>query len=216
MRTKSFAILGLGKFGQSVAETLHNMGHYVLVVDNCEESINHISANITHAILGDVTDEALIKSLDLKNFDAAIVAIGDNIQSSILSTLLLKEAGVKYILAKAQNELHATVLKKIGANKVILPEKDIGIRVAYSLVTPNVLDLIELSPEYSIVEMTVPENWAGKSLKDSKIRNKYGINIIAVKNGNSLIVAPSADYVIKNDDTLVIIGSNSDISKIGK
>lgn len=216
MKAKSFAILGLGKFGQSVAETLHNMGHNILVVDNCEENLNHISPKITHAILGDVTDEALIKSLDIKSFDAAIVAIGDNIQSSVLSTLLLKEAGAKYILAKAQNELHATVLKKVGADKIILPEKDMGIRVAYNLVTPNILDLIELSPEYSIVEITVPENWAGKSLKDSKIRNKYGINIIAIKNNNSFIVAPDADYVIKKDDTLVIIGSNSDISKISK
>lgn len=215
MKGKSFAVLGLGRFGTSVANTLNSMGYEVLAVDKCEECVNNILPDITHAVLGDVTDEKLLNGLGIRNFDAAIVSIGGDIQTSILVTLLLKEIGVKYVLAKAQSELHSKVLYKVGADKVILPEKDMGVRVAHSLVSKNILELIELSPDNSIMEIKPPKNWVDKSLKDLNIRVKYGISVMAVKKNSSINVSPKADYVIKEDDLLVIIGSNSDIRKLG-
>lgn len=214
MKAKSFAVLGLGRFGLSVAESLSGFGDEVLVVDQNEESINYISSKVTHAVLGDATDEGLLKSLGIRNFDVAIVAMGGEIQASILTTLLLKEAGVKYILAKAQSDLHSKVLQKVGADRVIFPEKDMGVRVAYHFMSTNFLDLIELSPEHSIVETYPPDIWIEKSLRDSNIRVKHGISIVAIKNGANIIVAPEGDYVIKYDDVLVVIGKNTDIKKL--
>ncbi len=215
MKGKSFAVLGLGRFGTSVANSLSGMGFEVLAADKCEECVNSISPAITHAVLGDVTDENLLNGLGISNFDAAIVAIGGDIQTSILVTVLLKEMGVKYVLAKAQSDLHSKVLYKVGADKVILPEKDMGVRAAHSLVSRNILELIELSPDNSIVEIVTPQSWVGKSLKDLNIRVKYGISVMAVKRNSSINVSPKADYVIKEDDLLVIIGSNSDIKRLG-
>jgi trk system potassium uptake protein TrkA len=215
MKAKSFAVLGLGRFGRSVAETLYSMGYDVLAIDKSEECINLMSPKITHAVVGDATDEVLLKSLGIRNFDVAIVAIGGETQPSILATLILKEAGVKHILAKAQSELHSRVLYKVGADRVVFPEKDMGARVAHNLVATNILDQLELSPEYSIVEIIPPEIWIGKSLKESNIRVKYGINIMAIKHNSSIVVAPKADYIIKNDDIIVALGANTDINKLG-
>ncbi len=215
MKAKSFAVLGLGRFGTSLVETLYDMGFDVLAVDKNEEAVNSISANITHAVVGDVMDENLIKSLGIRNFDAAVVAIGGEVHSSVLLTLMLKEEGVGYIVARARNELHSRVLQKVGADRVIFPEKDMGVKVAHNLVSANVLDLIELSEEYSVVEVIPPPVWVSKSIMDSNVRAKYGVSIIAIKNKNYINVAPKSDYVIKEDDQLVIIGKNENIKKIG-
>ena len=215
MKTKSFAIFGLGRFGASIAETLHSMEYEVLAVDKSEECVNNTSPHMTHAVVGDATDENLLKSLGVRNFDVAVVAIGGDIQSSILVTLLLKEMGVKYVLAKAQSELHSKVLYKVGADRVILPERDMGVRVAHNLVSTNFVDLIELSPDSSIVEIKPPKGWFGKSLRDLNIRVKYGISIVAVKKDSATHVAPKADYVVEEEDLLVVIGSTSDIKKLG-
>lgn len=214
MKGKSFAVLGLGRFGISLANTLNSMGYEVLAVDKCEECVNNISPDITHAVLGDVTDEKLLKDLGIRNFDVAIISIGGNIETSVLVTLLLKELGVKYVVAKAQSELHSKVLYKMGANKVVLPEKDMGVKVAHSLVSRNILEIIELSPDNSIVEIVPPQKWVDKSLKELNIRVKYGISVMAVKGNSYINVSPKADYVIKEDDLLIIIGSNSDIKKL--
>lgn len=215
MKTKSFAIFGLGRFGTSIAETLHSMEYEVLAVDKSEECVNSISPNITHAVMGDATDENLLRSIGVRNVDVAVVAIGGDIQSSILVTLLLKEMGVRHVLAKAQSELHSKVLHKVGADRVILPEKDMGVRVAYNLVSTNFVDLIELSPESSIVEIKPPKAWTDKSLRDLNIRVKYGISVVAVRKDSTTHVAPKADYVIEEDDLLVVIGATSDIKKLG-
>ncbi|WHH59522.1 TrkA family potassium uptake protein [Petroclostridium sp. X23] len=212
----SFVILGLGRFGKSVAKTLYQLGNDVLVIDENEETIQSMSECVTHAIAGDVTDENVLKACGIRNFDVAIVAIGGNMESSILVTVLLKEIGGNYIVAKAQNELHAKVLSRVGADKVIFPERDMGVRVAHNLVSTNILDYIELSPDYSIMEITVPKQWIEKSLKQLNVRVKYGINIMAIKNGNEINVAPKADNIIQQDDVLVIIGSNADIKKINE
>jgi trk system potassium uptake protein len=214
MKNKSYAVFGLGRFGKSVAETLNDMGYEVLVVDKNEDCINAISPNIAHAIVGNAADEHLLNSIGVNNFDVAIVCIGEDIQSSILLTLLLKEKGVKYILAKAQNEKHEKVLYKVGADKVIQPERDMGARTAHSIVSRNIQELFELSPEISIVEIVPPKSWTNKSLSESKIRDKHGISIVAIKKPDYIDASPRAEYVIKPDDILVIVGSNENIRKL--
>ncbi|HCW79670.1 MAG TPA: hypothetical protein DG942_01025 [Ruminococcaceae bacterium] len=214
MKKKSFAVLGLGRFGTSVANSLADMGFNVLAIDSHEENISQLSESVTHAITGDVTNENLLKSIGIRNFDVAIVAIGNDMQSSILTTILLKEAGVPYVVSKAQNDLHARVLEKVGADRVVFPEKDMGIRVAHNLSKTNVLDFIELSKDNSIMEIIPPKKWVNQSLKDAHIRQESGISIIAIKSGVSIVVSPKSDYIIQSDDILVIIGLNRDIQKL--
>lgn len=213
MAQKQFVIIGLGRFGTSIAKTIYNLGHDVLAIDNDEDKIQEIVDDVTHAVQMDATDESALKTLGVRNFDVAVVTIGSNIQASILVTLLLKEMGVKYIIAKGTSDLQAKVLYKIGADKVILPEQDMGIRVAHNLVSSNILDYIELSSEYSMIEIESLKEWYNKSLKDIRIRAKYGINVVAIKNNQSINVSPAADYVIKEKDILVALGSSEDLNR---
>jgi trk system potassium uptake protein TrkA len=211
---KQFVVLGLGRFGTSVAKSLYQMGHDVLAVDIDEDVVQDISDSVTHAVQADVTEEDALRALGLRNFDVGVVAIGSNIQASTLVTLIVKEMGVKYVVAKAQNELHAKLLYRIGADKVVFPERDMGVRLAHNLVSSNVIDFIELAPDFSIVEMAAPEAWCGKTLKQLDIRRKYGINVVAVKDGDNIRVSPSADYMIKDGDALIVIGNNGDVARI--
>jgi len=161
----------------------------------------------------DSTDESILKTLGVTNFDVAVVTIGSNLQDSVMATLILKELGVKYIIAKANNELHAKVLTKIGADKVVLPERDMGTRVAHNLVSSNILDYIELSEEYSILEIEAIKEWFNKSLKEIEIRKKHGINVVAIKRGEKVNISPSAEDIIKENDVLVALGSAKDLNK---
>ncbi|MCT4565910.1 MAG: TrkA family potassium uptake protein [Maledivibacter sp.] len=213
---KQFVIVGCGRFGSSVAKTLYNMDHEVLVVDRNEETIQSVADHVTHAVQADATDENSIKSLGIRNFDVAVVTIGSNIQSSILVTLMVKELGVKYVVAKAQNELHAKVLYKIGADRVVFPEREMGVRVAHNLVSSNIMDYIELAPDYSIVEVATLNEWIGKSLRELNMRSTYGINVMAIKHGPNIDISPSATDLIEEGDVLVVIGHNDDIQKIEK
>ena len=210
---QSFIVLGLGRFGQSVAKTLYELGHEVLAIDENEALIQNISEHITYAMAGNVTDENVLKSVGVKNFDVAVVSTGKNLESSILVTQMLKELGIKYILAKAQNELHARVLSKLGADRVVFPEQDMGVRVAHNLVSTNIIDYIELSADYTIIEISLPRHWEGKTLKELNVRGKHGINIIAIKNGSKINVSPNADYKFNGNDILVVIGSKNEIDK---
>ncbi|WP_300379293.1 TrkA family potassium uptake protein [Clostridium sp.] len=214
MSNKQFVIIGLGRFGASIAKTLHALGNDVLAIDKDEDIVQEISDEVTHAVQLDATDENALRSLGIRNFDVAVVTIGDNIQSSIMATLLVKELGVKYIIAKAQSDLHSKVLYKIGADRVVLPEKEMGVRIAHNLVSTNILDYIELSPDYSVIEIQASENWAGKTLNDLGLRSKYGINIMAIKRGNDVNISPLAEDVIESDDVIVAIGSGEDLSRI--
>ncbi|MCX7950606.1 MAG: TrkA family potassium uptake protein [Clostridiales bacterium] len=214
MKTKQFVVIGLGRFGSSIAKTLYSLGHEVLAIDVDEEVVQDISDHVTHAVQADATDEATLKSLGIRNFDIAVITIGSDVQSSVLVTLLVKELGVKYVIAKAQNELHAKVLYKIGADRVVFPERDMGIRVAHNLCSSNILDYIELSADYSIMEVTALDEWENRSLKELNMRSNYGINIMAIKRGNDINIAPSADEVIKHGDVLVVIGGTDDIKNI--
>ena len=211
---KQFVVIGLGRFGESVAKTLYSLGHDVLVIDMDEDSIQEISDSVTHAVQMDATDESALKTLGLRNFDVAVVTTGSNIQASVMATLLVKELGVKYIIAKGQSDLHAKVLYKIGADRVILPEKDMGVKVAHNLVSSSILDFIELSPDYSIMELRVLNKWSGKTLKELKLRSNYGINIMAIKRGDDIDISPKAEDILLEDDIIVAIGSTSDLSDL--
>ncbi|MBR0574870.1 TrkA family potassium uptake protein [Proteiniclasticum sp. BAD-10] len=214
MKSKQFVVIGLGKFGQSVAKTLFQMGYDVLAVDDDETIVQEISDQVTHAVQMDATDEYALRTLGIRNFDVAVVSIGSNIQSSIMVTLNLKEAGVKKVIAKGNNEMHAKLLSKIGADKVIQPEMDMGIRVAHNLVSSSILDFIELSPDYSIIEVATPREWVGKDIAALDARAKYGINIMAIKSQDNINVSPRATDVIQESDVLVVIGATSDLSTL--
>lgn len=211
---KQYAVIGLGRFGTSVAKTLYSLGNDVLAVDSDEEKVQNISDNVTHSVQADAADENSLRSLGIKNFDVAVITIGSDIQSSIMATLLVKELGVKYIIAKANDEMHAKVLYKIGADKVVLPERDMGVRIAHNLASANILDYIELSPEYSIAEMTSTPEWHNKTLKEVDMRAKYGINVVAIRRNNHINVAPKADDVIVPGDVIVAIGSYDSLTKL--
>ncbi|SCJ56068.1 Ktr system potassium uptake protein A [uncultured Clostridium sp.] len=213
-KSKQFVVIGLGRFGESVAKTLYGLGHDVLAIDMDEDMVQEISDSVTHAVQMDATDESALRTLGLRNFDVAVVTIGSNIQASTMVTLLVKELGVKYIIAKGQSDLHAKVLYKIGADRVVLPEKDMGVRVAHNLVSASILDYIELSPDYSIMEMKALEEWNGKTLTELKLRSKYGINVMAIKKNDDINISPSADEIISADDIIVAIGSAEDLAKI--
>ena len=214
MSSKQFVIIGLGRFGSSVAKTLYALGHDVLAIDSNEDLVQEISDSVTHAVQMDATDENALRTLGLRNFDVAVVTIGANIQASVMATLLVKDMGIKYIIAKGNSDLHAKVLYKIGADRVILPEKDMGVRVAHNLVSSSILDYIELSPDYSIIEIESPKEWDGKSMKELSLRSKYGINVMAIKKNNEVNISPDADDVINKDDIVVAIGSAEDLTKL--
>lgn len=214
MGNKQFVIIGLGRFGSSIAKTLYSLGNDVLAIDRDEDVVQEISDSVTHAVQLDATDENALRSLGIRNFDVAVVTIGDNIQSSVMATLLVKELGVKYIIAKGHSDLHAKVLYKIGADRVILPEKDMGVRVAHNLVSANILDYIELSEDYSIMEIQVLEDWTGRTLNELRLRSKYGINVMAIKRGEDVNLSPSAEDIIEENDIIVAIGSAEDLSRL--
>lgn len=213
---RQFVVIGCGRFGTSVALKLNELGSEVMVVDNNEEIIQDISEYVTHAVQADATDENTIRSLGIRNFDVAVVTIGSDIQSSILITLMCKELGVKYVVAKAQNELHAKVLYKIGADRVVFPEREMGIRIAKNLVYDNILDYVELDPRYGIAEVFAPEEWIGKTIKELDIRSKYHLNILGIKHGADLDVQFNPDDEITEGTVLVVIGGNADINKLEK
>ena len=214
MANKQFVVIGLGRFGASVAKTLYSLGNDVLAIDKDEDLIQDISDSVTHAVQMDATDENALRTLGLRNFDVAVVTIGSNIQASVMVTLLVKELGVKYIIAKGNSDLHAKVLYKIGADRVILPEKDMGVRVAHNLVSSSILDYIELSPDYSIMEIEALNEWQDKTLRELKLRSKYGINVMAIKKGDEINLTPSADDTVESKDIIVAIGSAQDLANL--
>jgi trk system potassium uptake protein TrkA len=211
---KSYVVLGLGRFGRNFAQTLVELGHNVLAVDRNEQLVQEFSETVTHVMTAECSSEDFLKSIGIKNFDAVIVAIGDDIQSSILTTLILKELGANFILAKAQNNLHAKVLMKVGADRVIQPERDMAVRAANNLVSNNIIDMIELSPDYSIMETEAPSDWIGKTIRELNIRAKYGISIMAIKNNGGTTIAPTADIGLDRGDIIAVIGKNSDLNKL--
>ena len=213
---KEFVVIGLGRFGGSIVKELIDQGADVMAIDILTERVDEFASIATQAVVADTTDEAVLKSLGIRNFEHVIVAIGDNIQSSILTTLMLKEIGVKKITVKAQNDYHEKVLRKIGADQVVHPERDMGIRIANNILSNNVLDYLELSDDHSIMEIIVNEKISSKSIIDLDIRARYGINIVAIKRGNNLLISPAADEKLQLNDVLIIIGADVDIIRFEK
>jgi len=213
LKSSQFVIIGLGRFGSSIAKELMTLGHEVLGIDSDEERVDEMSPILTHCVVADSTDEEVLRSLGVRNFHCGVVSIGDDIQSSILTAILLKDLGVKQVVAKAMNELHGRVLEKIGVDRVIYPERDMGIRVAHQLVSPNLLDYIELSKEYTIVELAVPKCLSGMTLHNLNPRARFGCSIVAIHKPQGMIIAPAAQDVLAEKDVMVIIGTNEQIEQ---
>ncbi|MEW5784949.1 MAG: TrkA family potassium uptake protein [Bacillota bacterium] len=213
---KQFLVIGAGRFGSSVAKTLYELGHDVMVVDSDETLIQQISDSVTHAVQANAASETALHSLGIKDFDVVVVAIGHEMQSSIMASILLIEMGARYVVAKAQTELHGKVLKKIGVNRIVFPERDMGQKLAHSLIAHNIIDLIELSAEYSVVEVKVPEEMVGRSMHELNLRARFGINVIAIrgKDGRTNI-APGAEDRLRGEDIIVAIGENKALRKMG-
>ncbi|MFD0944353.1 potassium channel family protein [Savagea faecisuis] len=213
---KEFAVIGLGRLGGSIVQELVALGASVMAIDIDSEKVDEFAQIATQAVVADTTDESVLRSLGIRNFEHVVVAIGENIQASILTTLILKEIGVPRITVKAQNDHHEKVLLKIGADQVVHPERDMGRRMANNMLSNNILDYLELSDEYSIVEVKANRELVGHTLIDLDIRAKYGINIVAIKRDNHLLVSPQAIERIKDGDILVVIGSDLDIHHFEK
>ncbi|WP_128894587.1 potassium channel family protein [Longirhabdus pacifica] len=213
VKKKQYAVIGIGRFGSSVAKTLYKLGFEVLAIDTSESRIHDIISMVTHAIQADSTDEDALKAIGVRNFDVVVVAIGQDIQASILTTLILKDLGVGRIVVKAQNDLHGKVLRKIGADKVIFPERDMGMRVAHHLISPNILDFIELSEDYSIVEIAASEQMIGQSLLELDIRARFKCNVMAIKENNNMNISPHASDLIKENSILIVVGKNEDLQE---
>lgn len=213
---KQYAVFGLGSFGESVAVTLQELGCEVVVVDNHMERIEDISPYVSYAVQADIEDPEVIRSLGARNLDGVVVAVADDMEASIMATLVSKEIGVPYVLAKAKNELHAKVLKKIGADSIIFPEKEIGQSVARNLVSGEFVDWISLSPDYSITEIQVPEKWIGKSLSEIDVRRTKDVNVVGVRIGEKIQVTIDPEEPLQKEMMLFMIGSNEALEKFGE
>ncbi|WP_418748053.1 potassium channel family protein [Frisingicoccus sp.] len=215
MKKKEYGVLGLGKFGMAVAMTLAESGNSVIAVDMDEDRVDEAAQFATCAMVADVTDPDVLDNLGISNLDCVIVGVSTNMQASIMATILTKEKGVGFIVAKAENQIHKHILEKIGADKIVFPEAEMGTRLARNLMGGEFVDLVELSKEFSMVEMPVPEMWIGKSLRELDVRGSYGLNIIGVKREGNLKVNLDPEKPMEKEATLVIVGKNSDFAKIG-
>ena len=214
MQNKEFVVFGLGRFGTSVAITLAESGCEVLVVDDNEDKINEIAPFVTHAVRAHITDGDTLKTLGIKNFDGAVVAIGEDLEASVMTTILVKELGIPYILAKAQSEIQAKILKKVGADMVVFPEKETGVRIANNLMMGNFFDAVELSSTFSLIECDPLKDWIGKSLKELNLRARYKVNVIAIKRYDEINVTPDANEPIEADDVMIFIGQNEYLNNL--
>lgn len=214
MRAKQYVVFGAGRFGTSVSMTLAESGYEVMVVDSKEDVIQDIAPFVTYAVSADVTDPDALKELGIRNFDVAIVAIGKDMQASIMLTMLLKEMGINYVVAKASTEIHQRILEKVGADRIILPEYEMGKRLAANLISGNIMDYIELSKDYSIMEIAILPAWSGHTILEIDVRSKYGINIIAIKRDKQIEISPSPVYKLTDGDTLIVVGANKSLQEL--
>jgi trk system potassium uptake protein TrkA len=209
-----YAVIGMGRFGRSVAATLTQLGHQVMAIDKDEEALRHVADEVTHAVQIDTTDADALRSVGIANFDAVVVAIGDFIQESILTTLLLKELGCKRIITKAVDDLQAKVLERVGADLIVRPEREMGARIAHLLASPGVIDVMEVSPTFSIEELSVPDRLSGRSLKDLDLRVKYGVSVLLIRRDGQLLISPDGETQLRAGDVLVVVGENRQLSKL--
>lgn len=213
---KSVLLIGLGRFGRHMAEKLLEEGNEVLGVDICEERVNDAMDMLTNAQIGDATNELFVESLGVRNFDLCVVAIGDNFQNSLETTALLKDYGAPFVLSRANRDVHAKFLLRNGADRIVYPEKEMAQRMAVKYGNDNIFDCIELTDEYSIYEIPVPESWVGKSILEKDVRKKYGISILATKRLETLYPLPGAEHVFAEDENLIILGHFKDVRAVIK
>ena len=211
---KTFAIIGLGRFGSTLAKELMRGDAEVLVMDKDPNKVNEVAEYVTHAIIGDSTDERTLDDLGIRNFDYVVISLANDIRASVITTVLCKELGANYIIAKAVDDLHAKLLEKTGADKIIQPERDAGARLARNLMYENILDYLELSDEYSIQETKIPERWVGKNLVDLDLRKKNDVSVIAIRRDEDLIVTIDPSEALKKNDILIMMGSNKGLTKV--
>ena len=213
---KSYVVIGLGRFGSKVATELCALGCEVLVMDTRADLVQQISNEVTQAVVADAQDPEVLKALGVRNFDCAIVAVGSDLASSVMATMNLKELGVPYVVCKAHDDTRRRVLEKLGADRVVIPEQENACRLARSLSSPNVLDYIELSEDYGIIEVPAPKTWHNKTLVELNVRAKLGVNIIAVRRNGRIDVSPSANYRIEPGDVLVVLGETHALEMVQK
>jgi len=213
---KTFVVIGLGRFGTAVATELSGLGHEVLAVDLSEELVQGVADRVTHAVAGDARDPAVLKALGVRNYDYAIVAVGEDVGNSALITLNLKELGVPQVICKSKSHVHRRVLEKIGADRVVFPEHEMGVKLAQGLSSSNVLNFIELSDDFSIVETAIPREWHFKTIQELNVRARFKVNIIAMRKGKdgALNVAPGPDYAMEPGDAAVVLGRTEDVNRL--
>ena len=207
-------IIGLGRFGTSTALMLTKLGHEVLAIDKRGDRVNAVKGDILHVIQADMTDEHAVAQLGVANFDCVVICIGGDIRASVLSTVLCREMGAASVVAKAHDDLHALLLKKTGADRVVQPEHDGGVRLARSLVDESFVDSLNLSDDYSVSEIGLPKNWAGKSLSELSVRNRYGVSVIAIRRDGHLSVHIKPEQALHEGDTLFVLGTSKSIHKL--
>lgn len=213
---KSYVVIGLGLFGQALARQLCKLGAEVLAIDVRSDLVQQVANDVTHAVVGDAKDKEVLRALGVRDMDCAVIAIGDDLAASVLITMNLQELEVPYIVCKAHDETHRRVLEKLGVNRVVIPEQENAQRLGRSLHSHNVLEYIELSEDYGILEIPAPRKWIGRSLKQLNVRAEYGVNIIAVESGKKTNVSPSADYQIREGDIMVVVGDNYSLEVVQK
>lgn len=213
---KSYVVIGLGRFGVQIATRLYEYGEDVLAVDIMEDTVNSIADNVTRAVCVDAKNRDVLRGLGVQNCDCAIVAMGANLADSVLITMNLKALGVPRIICKASDDTHREILEKLGADEVIIPERVVADKTARTLAAPNILEFLELSEDYGIVELKAPANWIGRSIKELNVRAKYGVNIIAVRQNDKVKVSPNADFKISEESTLVLLGDYESLNQIKK
>ena len=213
---KSYIVIGMGRFGSEAARRLCELGCEVLALDRDNELVQQISGEVTQAAVGDARDKEVLKALGVGELDCGIVAIGDSLGDSVLATMNLKELGVPCVVCKAHDETHRQVLLKLGADKVVIPEQEQANRLARNLSSPNVLDYIELSDACGIIEVPAPTPWLHKTLKDLNVRAKLSVNVIAIRQGEQINVAPGANYAIQPGDVMVVLGDTGALNAVQK
>ena len=211
---KTYAVIGLGRFGTAVAERLYALGNEVLVVDNNPERVQRMESRVTYAVVADARDEEVLRSLAVRNYDCAVVATGSDLAASIVITMNLKELGVPQVICKAEGDTQKRALEKVGADKVVIPEREAGVKLAQAVTSSSILDFIELSPDCGIAEMQTPPEWCGKSIRELDVRSKYGVNIIAVREHGHVRVTLDANKPLTQEMTLVMLGDNERLARV--
>lgn len=213
---KTFIVIGLGRFGSAAAEKLYDMGHEVVVLDQSEEAVARLADKCTHGAMGDAREMDVLRAVGAAECDCAIVAMGEDLAASVLITMNLKDLGCKYIICKAQNEMFKRALLRVGADRVVIPEKEMAVRLVQSLGSNSFLDYMEFSGEYAIAEVEPPKVWQGKSLKDLNVRAKYHLTVLAIKTGKEIRMSPGAEDVIAGGDTVMVMGRHRDLQRLQK